>query len=152
MFGNSRDITITSNADPVHTSIAYITTVDCWQVLCWSCPCTKTKPNKKKVCHCQRCDMYEPKGSDYKPCRGQGGEPFCIYFEKNGVKKTGSRREKKAGAQQQNKSPKEQSTRVIHNYQLLSCYARIPSSSSGISINKHCFNFVITSPLFIVFK
>ena len=48
MFGNSRDITITSNADPVHTSIAYITTVDCWQVLCWSCPCTKTKTKQKE--------------------------------------------------------------------------------------------------------
>ena len=76
--------TATSNANPVRTSIAYITTVDCWWILCWSYPCTKTQ--HKKIRHYQRCDMYGQKGSDYKPCRGQGGGRF-VYITRRMVPK-----------------------------------------------------------------
>ena len=56
------------------------------------------KPNPKKIRHCQRCDMYEPKGSDWKPCRGQGGESFCTYYKEDGVEKQAPKEKKRESA------------------------------------------------------
>ena len=56
------------------------------------------KPNSKKIRHCQRCDMYGPKGSNWKPCRGQGGESFCTYYKEDGVEKQAPKEKKRESA------------------------------------------------------
>ena len=46
------------------------------------------KANVKVVRNCKRCKKHGPKGENFDPCKGRGGERFCTYYTENGDHKT----------------------------------------------------------------
>ena len=46
------------------------------------------KQKEKIVRRCKRCSKYGLKDGNFNPCKGRGGERYCVYYDENGVDKT----------------------------------------------------------------
>ena len=46
------------------------------------------KQKERSVRKCKRCMKHGLKDDDFNPCKGRGGERYCIYYTENGDDKT----------------------------------------------------------------